>query len=167
MKVNLIFNRKYWNKLQYANIIIFNNNNRHYRNIGITIKHIWTTSTMVAKCHESKHSALFILLYGLFITSTAQASFSDNRYNQLGEITFRKFYLRIHFFLFYFLIFFSTSPCLVYLLTHCFSRLSSLSSTYISWSLEASQNTNIMPSFIIFTLSSLVAPFVRCTITDL
>lgn len=48
------------------------------------MKHIWT-SKMVAKCHEGKYSALFILLYGLFIANTAQASFSDNRYNQLGE----------------------------------------------------------------------------------
>lgn len=40
---------------------------------------------MAAKCHECKHSALFILLYGLFIANTAQASYTDNRYNQLGE----------------------------------------------------------------------------------
>lgn len=46
---------------------------------------MWST-TMVAKCHESKHSALFILLYGLFIANTAHASFNDNRYNQLGKI---------------------------------------------------------------------------------
>lgn len=45
---------------------------------------MWST-TMVTKCHENKHSALFILLYGLFITNTAHASFNDNRYNQLGK----------------------------------------------------------------------------------